>query len=127
MSRRTRTTKLKAQNKLVTFEKFRKAKTFTEVLFDNRFSWEQILVMDHIDLNNATLRPLAEHFLQSLLEVEDFLPFLEGRKHEKMTEMFTETKFNNIYQIFDTVLAHLFPLNLPKLGDPTHALLYIPK
>jgi hypothetical protein len=80
-----------------------------------------------IDLSNPELRPRARNFLETLLEVEEFIPYLEGKKYERMMEKFEEKKFNNIYQIFDTVLAYLFPLNLPKLSDVTHMLLYIPK
>lgn len=129
MSRKQRASKLKANSliKIVPFDKFRKAKAFTEVSFEDRFSWEQVIVMDMIDLSNEKLRPNTQRFLETLLEVEEFAPYLEGKRYEKILSKFFEKKFNNIYQIFDTILAYLFPLNLPKLSNSCQVLLYIPK
>ena len=118
MSRKSRSSKIKGTNiKYSSFEKFRKAKAFNEVSFEEKFCWDQIIVMEYIDLSNKELRPIAAEFLRTLPEIEEFLPYIEGKKYENMMKMFNERKFNNIYEILDTILGYLFPLNLPKLKN----------
>jgi hypothetical protein len=116
-----------SSNKHSSFDKFKKQKAFIEVSFEDRFSWEQIIVMDKINLNDSELRPRVGYFLNSLASLPEFTPYIDSKKQDNLIELFSATKFNNIYQIFDTILAYLFPLNLPNLSDPINTLLYIPK
>ena len=83
--------------------------------------------MDFIDLKHEQLRAATDQFLNSLAEVQDFKPYIDQKKLDNMRQVFELKKFNNIYQIFDTLLAYLFPLHQLKLNDTLECLLYIPK
>ena len=116
-----------SNSKVASFEKFTKSKTFSQLGVEDKFSWDSIIVMDFIDLNNSQLRAATEGFLSTLPQIPEIAAYLDQKKLDKMQALFEQRKFNNIYQIFDTILAHLFPLHQLKLNDTLECLLYIPK